>query len=157
VDTDTLQLLPLEFESGQNLVKSRITERLFPSKPWDGNLLGFNQRPTSTSPGFEKPGTVGCRSEVYPSFWVDDDAANPLSNGDIKTAGVFPFRPEMPGGKEPMQFGNAVANAIDLLQHLSKGFPDPDWNLDADRGLAYVTWQFKGFYDPDNVAIEPEP
>jgi hypothetical protein len=157
VDTDTLQLLPLEFESGKNLVKSRITERLYPSKPWDGQLLGFNQRPTSTSPGFEKPGAVGCRSEVYPSFWVDDDAANPLTNGDIKTAGVFPFRPEMPGSNEPVQFGNAVANAIDLLQHLSKGFPDPDWNLDADRGLAYVTWQFKGFYDPDNVAIEPEP
>ena len=69
-------------------------------------------------------------------------------------AGSFPLR-EDPQAAEPLplQFGNAVANAVDLFRNLDKDFPS--WNLDGDRGLAYVTWQFAGSYDPNAVAIEP--
>ena len=33
----------------------------------------------------------------------------------------------------------------------------PDWNLDADRGSAFRTWQLAGGYDPDAVAVSPLP
>ena len=75
----------------------------------------------------------------------------------MKTAGDnFPDRETTNpnGAVVPVQFGNVVANVVDLFQNLGATFPD--WNLDGDRGLAYLTWQFQGFYDPDAVAIEPE-
>ena len=153
-DTDTLELLPLEFESGKNAVKSRGRDKQFPSKPWNGSPLSFNQPPTD----FESPRTLAYLTEAYPLFFVDDDAANPLANGDVKTGphpGHFPFRRQAIAGTQiPVQFGNAVANAVDLFQNIGKEWPD--WNLDADRGLAYVTWQFDNFYNPDAVVIEPE-
>jgi len=155
-DQEVLQLLGNHtFESGKNLVKSRVQDGDFPSKPWDGSLDTFNQRPTATKPGFETPRTIACYNEVYPDFFIDDDAGNPLLNGDVKTAGGFPFRPKAAAANLPIQFGNAVANAVDLFANLTKAFPN--WNLDADRGLAYMTWQFKGFYNPDSVQIQPDP
>lgn len=152
-DTDTLSLLPLEFESGKNTVKSRSTKENFPSKPWNGSPLTFNQPPTS----FETPRTIAYMAERYPTFFIDDDATNPLSNGDVKTLpkGMFPFRQQpTTGAVVPVQFGNVVANAIDLFKNIDKDFPN--WNLDGDRGLAYVTWQLEAGYNPDAVAIEPE-
>jgi hypothetical protein len=145
-------LLSVPFESGRNLVKSRGTDQAFPSKPWDGSLFTFNQRPTSAIPGFEQPSTEAYRTIAYPSFFIDDDVANPLSNGDVKTAGAFPFRTK---GGRPVQFGNAVANAVDLFKVLGSDLPS--WNLDGDRSLAHLTWEFNGVYDPDAVSIKPEP
>ncbi|MEU9851747.1 hypothetical protein [Streptomyces sp. NPDC047974] len=147
----TLSGLP--FESGRNLVKSRVDDREFPSKPWDGSILTFNQRPTAANPGFEKPRTTAYRAAVYPSHFIDDDVNNPLSNGDIGTAGAFPVRLGPDG--QPLPFGNAVANAVDLLSRLAA--PRPGWNLDGDRGLAHLTWEFDGGYDPDAVTIRPAP
>lgn len=155
IDDDVLSVLGIDvpFESGKNLVKSRV-DIPFPSKCWDGSLLTFNQRPTFSNPGFETPSTLACLNAIYPDFFVDNTADNPLSNGDIKTPpATFPDRKQTNG--MPIQFGNAVDNAVDLFENLGAGIPD--WNLDADRGLAYVTWQFKGPYDPDNVQIQPEP
>ncbi len=147
----TLSGLP--FESGRNLVKSRGGKQEFPSKPWDGGLLTFNQRPTPSNPGIEKPPTVGYRTEAYPDFFVDDDVNNPLSNGEVREAGGFPVRLDPAG--EPVQFGNAVANAVDLLGSLRED--RPEWNLDGDRGVAFTVWQFDGGYDPDAVTIAPAP
>lgn len=157
VDPEIPQLLGLiPFVSGIKLVKSVIQKEDFPSKPWDASLATFNQRPSATSPGFETPRTTACYDAVYPSFFTDDDTNNPLSKGDVKTGGPFPFRPQpLAGANIPVQFGNAVANAVDLFKNLKTRFPS--WNLDQDRGLAYLTWQFQGFYDPDAVQIEPEP
>ncbi|MEU4769139.1 hypothetical protein AB0H12_38435 [Actinosynnema sp. NPDC023794] len=149
--SDTLAGLP--FESGRNLVKSRGRKQQFPSKPWDGGLLTFNQRPTSANPGFETPETIAYLSQVYPSFFIDDDMNNPLSNGDVATEGAFPARLNAQG--DPTQFGNAVANAVDLLSRL--GDERPGWNLDADRSLAHLTWELTGGYDPDAVSIQPTP
>jgi len=150
-DVNALSLagIDLPFESAINLIKSRSGDERFPSKCWDGGVLTFNQRPTQ----FEKPGTAAYLTGfAYPSFFVDDPA-NPLANGDVKTNGGFPLRMSPQGS--PVQFGNAIENAVDLFKHIATNFPS--WNLDADRGLAYYTWQFKGTYDPDNVQIEPEP
>ncbi len=152
--------IPHTWKAGKVVVKSQISDNTFPSKPVVFNevdfLLTFNDAPTSTDPGFETPRSAACLASVYPTFFVDDDAQNPLSNGDIKNAGkTFPDRHTTAIGTTPVQFGNAVANALDLFKHLSITFPD--WNLDADRGLAYKAWQFKDFYNPDAVAIEPAP
>jgi hypothetical protein len=153
-DDDVLKLLGVDypFESGKTIVKSRKSREDFPSKPWSATLLTFNARPTSADPGFESPRSIPCSSEVYPSFFVDDDGSNPLSNGDVKTTGTFPVRHASSG--DPIQFGNAVANAVDLFANLGKF---PSWNLDGDRGLAHLTWQLEGAYNPDNVKIDPEP
>jgi hypothetical protein len=143
----------LMFESGRNLVKSLGEKQEFPSKPWDGTLLTFNQRPSALNPGFETPRTIAYLTEAYPSFFVDDDVNNPLANGEVVQEGGFPIRLDAHG--QPVQFGNAVANAVDLLSRLGK--MRPGWNLDADRGLAHMTWELTGGYDPNAVAIQPAP
>ena len=53
-----------------------------------------------------------------------------------------------------MQFATAVSNAVDLLLHPDEDLPD--WNLDADRGLAWLTWQFKSDTMTDPVEAVPE-
>lgn len=151
-DSIVSELLPLPFESGPNLVKSRGRDQRYPSKPWDGELLTFNQRPTATNPGVETPPTLAYHAAVYPSFFIDDDVNNPLANGGVKTGGGFPDR-SVDGS--PVQLGNAVANAVDLLGNL--GAKRPSWNLDADRGVAAFVWRFASRYDPDAVSIVPEP
>lgn len=143
-DDDVLQLLGVEFpfESGKTIVKSRASNKEdFPSKPWDGSLLTFNARPTT----FETPRTIAYTVATYPSFFVDDDVSNPLGSGDVKSGDGLP--------DASLRFGNAVANAVDLLSNLKF----PNWNLDGDRGIAFSTWQFQGAYNPDDVKIEPEP
>lgn len=164
-DDYTLTLVgeDFKFDAAKKVVRSRRLVEGFPAKPWDGALIPLTklwiQRPDR---GFENPQTAAYLTEAYPSFFVNDDALNPLASGDIKTGMPQSTAPD--GGKlrragapgvaqYPVQFGNAVANSVDLLIH--KNFPD--WNLDADRGLAYFTWQFKGGAYSDPVAIEPEP
>jgi hypothetical protein len=150
-DETVLSLLGTEykFDSGKATVKSDPTKR-FPAACWDGAISTWTQRPTS----LEMVQTIGYLASAYPTFFVNDDTANPLSNGDVKTDdGAWPVRLR-PGTELPVQFGNAVANAVDLFQHLDVTLPN--WNLDADRGLAYLTWQFKNGIASDPVDIEPE-
>lgn len=157
-DPITMTLLGVEhsWKAGKSLTMSQPGNP-FPSKPWDGSILTFNSPPEVAGTGFETPQTIAYRAAAYPSFFVNDDIANPLSNGDVKTQGNhFPDREEASpvGALVPTQFGNVVANVLDLFKNLNK--PLPNWNLDGDRGLAYLTWQFKDHYDPDNIIIEPE-
>lgn len=122
------------------------------TKPiWARILNEFEKDPTAANPGTELPTTTAYPVAVYPSFFIDDPA-NPLTSGDVKTGGAGLFRP---GPEGHPRFGSAVANAIDLFRHIDGGFPN--WNLDGDRGMAWLTWQFKGAtYDPGNVQAEPE-
>lgn len=150
-DETVLSLLGTEhrFDSGKATVKSQPSER-FPAACWDGAVATWTQRPMS----LELDPVVGYLSTAYPAFFVDDDAANPLANGDVKTdGGAWPVRLTA-AGDVPVQFGNAVANAIDLFQHIGGALPN--WNLDADRGLAHLTWQFTNGVVSDPVDIEPE-
>ena len=72
-----------------------------------------------------------------------------------KTGGGFPMRQAVPTAPYPVQFGNAVANAVDLFKNIGMQFPN--WNLDGDRGLAWFTWQFhNNVYDPGNVQPDHE-
>jgi hypothetical protein len=161
IDEDYQDLFPFldPWESGKNLTKSKVL-RQFPSRCWDGSLLTFNRPPTS----FEAPTAIAYLTATYPDFFVDNAAANPLSNGDVKTGtpvvnavdgGQFRRSAITVGAQIPVQLGNAVDNAVNLLSQLGNELPS--WNLDGDRGLAYLTWQFRNaVYNPADVQIEPE-
>lgn len=172
LDQTTISFLgmPTTFDSGEKVVKSRTLLEGFPTKPWQtltsdippqldqfqlGKWVTYPQQ-RSTASGFENPQTAAYLTGAYPTFFIDDDINNPLSNGDVKTGGTWPpgFR-QKPMSKVPVQFGNAVANAVDLFQHL--GVNLPDWNLDADRGLSSLTWAFTNNLYTDPVEIQPEP
>lgn len=152
-DETVLELLGLSwtFDSGKALTKSRSRPDGFPAKCWGGFPAMWMQEPTTC----ENPQTVAYLTSEYPSFFIDDAVANPLANGEVRIGGQWPYRERAGGnGKLPVQFGNAVDNAIDLIEHLDDDLPN--WNLDADRGLAYHTWQFKNGIYSDPVEIEPE-
>ncbi len=150
-DSTTLNLLNLNFtfDSGERIVRSRGHARDFPAGLWvPGVLPDWIKDPTAAA---ETPTTVPYLSVAYPDFWLDDAINNPLSNGQVRVGGPWPV--EVASGSDfPVQFGNALDNAIDVLTNPQNL---PDWNLDADRGLAYLTWQFDGPYT-NPVKIEPE-
>jgi hypothetical protein len=151
-DQTVLSLLgaPFKYDSGQNLCKSRVRRNEFPAKPWDCKLGTWTLEPTA----WEQPEQIAYETAQYPSFFVADPT-NSLNKGEVRIGGTWPPGYRMvPGTDLPVQFGNAVDNAVDLLSNIGADFPS--WNLDADRGLAFLTWQFTGNYT-DPVAIEPEP
>ena len=161
-DTTTINLLgaKIPFDSGKRVVRSqprivRAQAGEYPSKPWSGSLGTWPNAPTGADPGWEQELTTAYYVTAYPSFFVDD-AANPvIPDGDVKTGGSWPpgFR-VAPGKDSPVQVGNAVDNALDLIAHA--GADLPDWNLDADRGMAALTWAFKDDTYTDPVSIVPE-
>ncbi len=168
LDTTTMSLLgsPYSFSSGKRVVRSQPrfvrapvlgvdVPREYPSKPWSGSLGTWPNAPTAADPGWEQPLTTAYYVQAYPTFFVDD-SANPLTpTSDVKTGGAWPpgFRAAL-GQQTPVQFGNAVANAVDLIKQA--GADLPDWNLDADRGMASLTWEFEaGIYtDPVKIVAE---
>ncbi|WP_369069569.1 hypothetical protein [Kineococcus terrestris] len=170
LDTTTITLLgvPYTFDSGKRLAKSRplfpdglegpaIHRRAgpFPTKAWDGSLGTWTRMPNASSPGVEQPETTAYLRAEYPPFALDDAAANPLTpDNDVKTGTTWPpGERRVPGTQLPVTFANAVDNAIDLMTNATDV---PDWNLDGDRGTAWLTWQVRGAMS-DPVAVEPEP
>lgn len=149
VDSTTVQLLgiPFTFDSGKAITKSKPSDK-YPASMWSGLISTWTQIPS----GFEAPGTTAYLSQEYPSFFIDDAAANPLGNGLVGAGSTWPV--ELGGSGQPVQFGNAVDNALDLFANL--GADLPSWNLDGDRGLAYFTWRFRVGIYTDPVDIEPE-
>jgi len=117
---------------------------LFPAALWTAfGSTGWTQD-LDTAP-WEEPTTVAYTVAAYPSFWMNDGQANPLTHqNDVKSAHfTWPAGQSFPT-TPTVAFGNAVDNAMDFL-HAWLSNPKlvpPNWNLDADRGLGYPTWQF---------------
>ncbi len=168
--TTTLMGIPYTYDSGKRLTRSRrlFPENLigelhdepsgdFPSKPSSGSLGTWVQVPTAANPGIEQPETTAYLVERYPSYVIDDDVDNPVTGDtDVKSGAAWPPGVRLrPGSNVPVTFGNAVDNAVDLILNAGAGLPD--WNLDADRGLASLTWQFVASTYTDPVHIEEEP
>lgn len=148
-DETVLNFLGFEFrfDSGKKNAKSRTLE-VFPPKPWNGaiSISGlWIERPSRPQ---ENIHSIPYHSaQKYPNFFIDDDAGNPLIKGKIRNnapnyihgdGGLVGQDPSITTAKGPIEFGNAVANVVDLLTYNEY----PNWNLDADRGLAYQTWAF---------------
>jgi hypothetical protein len=160
--TETLLGIPFgPYDSGARIVKSQLIPAVtpqfvpgptgtFPAGLWNAGPAGWVQRATNPP---ELPTTTAYLTAAYPDFWIDDAAANPLSTGQVNVSGAWPQQDNPPNPDAPQQFGNAVDNAIDVLVN-SKG-PRPNWNLEGDRGLAYLTWVFQGAYSSP-VTIQPE-
>lgn len=158
-DAATLLGVTFTYLSAAVNCKSNEIREGFPPVPWDGSVLDLWINPPSGS--LESPSTIAyLTGGMYPNFFIDDDTNNPLNNGHINNGTPIHLQPD--GGNDvvrgndpaavnlPVQFGNAVANAVELYG--SKTFPN--WNLDSDRGLAYLTWKMKtGWTNP--VTIQP--
>jgi hypothetical protein len=63
----------------------------------------------------------------YPDVIVDGSG---LQHGGLRAGGTFPTA--------GLFFGDAVANALDLITHGIAGLPD--YNLDGDRGYGWLAW-----------------
>jgi hypothetical protein len=161
---DALTLLGFQFTYDSAAVNCKSTsgndKQRFPPIPWEGNVLIDGLWISAPSRSVEEPGTLVYRTGgMYPDFFINDDTNNPLSKGHIRTGtpvhaasdgGNLVADTTVAGGFAPIQFGNVVANAVDL--YASKLFPN--WNLDSDRGLAYLDWKLKaGWTNP--MAIQP--
>jgi hypothetical protein len=83
----------------------------------------------------------------YPNSLIVSNGA--VANGGIMAAAAFPTAVVL--------FGDAVANAVQLITDQAKGLPD--YNLDADCGYGWQTWDPQTGSNPFNppVAAVQEP
>lgn len=152
-DSQALSLVGFSFtfDSGRHLVRSRVKDHgLFPAAAWNPVILTANW--TETPSGLEAASNFPCHHSVYPDWWIND-AANPLANGRVADGAPWPQKMAGASTSTPADFGNIVENALDVLKNICAA--PPDWNLDADRGIAHLTWEFDGPYtDPVNIRQE---
>ena len=132
----------------------------FPPIPWGGNVFTDGLWINAPARNVEEPATVSYETaNVYPNFFIDDATNNPLSRGRISVAepvvtaadgGHFVADASIPTAVFPVEFGNVIDNTLDLYS--GKSFPN--WNLDSDRGLAYLTWNLTaGWTNP--ITVKP--
>jgi hypothetical protein len=90
----------------------------------------------------------------YPDFALEG-AGGPwgLLNGGMMTQAPFPHRVAADGG--PAFFGNAVENAVQVIQAQADGLPD--YNLDADRGYGWLAWRPPPSTFPSEPPIDAQP
>lgn len=149
-----------QWDSGTNLVVSKPSgtgNAMFPSLPGDpfnGNWVVFPNSGAGNDPGIESAIEVAYLDDgEFPSWFVTD---NPAA-ARVRSGGSWPVAKS---GGLPVEFGSVVTEAVDLLTH--PGSKLPDFNLDADRGQAFFTWQLQpippaGIPEYTNpIAIEPE-
>jgi hypothetical protein len=133
---------------------------VFPPIPWGGNVFLDGLWINRPDRDVEAPATIAYETgNMYPNFFIDDNTNNPLSKGRISVGtpvataadgGHLVNNPAIATAVIPIQFGNVVANTLDLYS--SDNFPN--WNLDSDRGLAYLTWGMKGGWT-NPMVIQP--
>jgi hypothetical protein len=155
VNSMTNQFVGTNFLSGAGLCKSQERREDYPSKPWIPSVAtpgNWTDPPTT----WEMPFTIPYLVSDYPPIFVDAPTIplNAATSADV--GGTWPPGYKLQGPKLglPAEFANAVDNAVNLLTNLKGALPD--WNLDGDRGLAYLTWQFHNSQYTDPVAIEKE-
>jgi hypothetical protein len=95
----------------------------------------------------ELPPTIGWHldGERYPSHVLEGMGL--LNGGMLFDNGAFPTRGE--------SFGDAVSNAVQLVQSEAQGLVD--YNLDGDRGYGYKTWLPAPDTKPKDGKINEEP
>jgi hypothetical protein len=87
-------------------------------------------------------------ADLYPNALIQSGAAV-LNGGVMDPAPGWPTREK--------DFGDAVANAVQIIAKQAKGLVD--YNLDGDRGYGWHTWDPQPGTNPfiPPVSVEQEP
>jgi hypothetical protein len=109
--------------------------------------------------GVENPATVGYLTEgAYPSYFIDDPQNKIGASGSIgETPALDDHHLAKTENGLAAPTGNALLNIADLINRLKRkelggpGKSFPSWNLDADRGMYFWTWEIEGPYDVNNA------
>lgn len=121
----------LSFMSAGTMCRSRVLKNLL--VPWNGGqlpLASWTNYPTGAT---EAPvSAVWDLDGLWPSAFINDAASNPVV-ASIRTA------PPAYNTGVNGSFGPAVQNAVALLRDPPETLPN--WDLDGDRGLGWLTWQ----------------
>jgi len=146
---------------GTDRIKSRAVRDNYPLRqPPDMLTMAAWQVPPTT--GVEPPITIGYLDTAYPTFFIDDPAHRIGPAGGLSdTPGVLDAStPLKTDGTIAARTGNAMDNIKDLWLNKDrfKGAENnfPSWNLDADRGLYYWTWEFEDLYDTTKIKSSDE-
>ncbi|MHB8268780.1 hypothetical protein [Bradyrhizobium sp.] len=139
-------------------------------QPWNANL--FSVGPTLTATWTDYPTGAPVETKVpntpawevltyqnkpyqvqWPSAIVDDAVRNPqnisITDGPVGFDSGFP-----PASSDvPASFGPALQSALSILNAPATQLPD--WNLDDDRSLGWLSWQFQN-YGPYSVPVKTE-
>jgi hypothetical protein len=142
--------------SAETTCKSRaLTSMLQPPlfDLWTSDPIAGNSG-TAEAP----PTQVWGRGGLWPTAFVDDAASNPATIA-IQTI-PSTYDPgatllNVAAAPPPMSFGPAVQNAVALITSSPPAFPN--WNLDCDRGLGWLTWEFTAPYSSPVTQIKQEP
>lgn len=155
----------LSYMSGKTTCQSQVLQNML--VPWDGTLLTFTSGgdPTASWTNYptgalEMPATtpVWELDGLWPSAFIDDQ-----ENRNPAVAPILTSPPSYDSGVEG-SFGPAVSNAGQVIA-AATGENDPgqplpaalpNWNLDGDRALGWLTWQLTQPYNPANVQTEQE-
>ncbi len=82
----------------------------------------------------------------WPSAFVDDSTTNP------PVASITAAPPSYDAGTS--SFGPAFQAAVGIIQQEPASLPN--WNLDGDRGLGWLTWQLTAKYPKTNTPVQTE-
>lgn len=149
LDVDQLMLAfngsQLPFTSGPAVIRSRGIDSL--RQPWGGVVSTWGSYPTdpTETPVFR---VLPFGAGLWPNLAFDDIGVNPQV-ADLRLA-PDPW----PVGSTKGSFGPGVQNALRVINQPVGTLPN--WNLDGDRGLGWLTWTLKAPYSVPVDAI-PEP
>ena len=141
-DSTTPTPIPL-CKSQRSDTYPRIMDASVPPPPETGlpdfNFLKFPNVAVETKNALGWPYGV-----KYPDFAVEGIG---LDNGGILTNGTYP--------SQDRGMGDAVANAVDVMQKDAKGLSN--YNIDGDRGYGWKTWNPKLLTKPKDPPVSDEP
>jgi hypothetical protein len=115
------------------------------------------ETPQTTTPPWEVPSEeTRARVSQWPSFVVDDITRNPASTSILDHPASYNSGLAAPSGDGIPSFGPALQSALAVINS-PVGSPSlPNWNLDGDRSLGWLTWQLTN-YGPYAVPVPEEP
>jgi hypothetical protein len=130
--------VPLCRSSSMSTIYPRVRDKSNPSI----KFADFNYFSYPVVPGWELPTTEHLiQSDLYPNFVVNGTGLG--LNNSILTDGPVPSGATLLVSQKVLDkhvFGDAVSNAVDLIQQDGIGLQN--YNLDADRGYGWRTWKY---------------
>jgi hypothetical protein len=162
----------VSYMSSDATCKSRALRSML--QPWNGNLFvaatppgtvtaTWTDYPANAPVETPPPGTPAWELTAppgveWPSAFIDDISRNPgtasILDQPASYDSGFPAGSAALASRSAASFGPAVQAALAII---NAGAPAlPNWNLDGDRSLGWLTWQLTGPYNGAMVATEQE-